>query len=58
MLWNLDETYPVILSGFLYSIYHVILMLLGLEALVTKCDLVIITEQQVWFQVFLTVGIF
>lgn len=58
MLWNLDETYPVILSGLLYSIYHVILMLLGLEALVTKCDLVIITEQQVWFQVFLTVGIF
>lgn len=58
MLWNLDETYPVILSGLLYSIYHVILMLLGLEALVTQCDLVIITEQQVWFQVFLTVGIF
>lgn len=58
VLWDLEEAYPIILSSLLYSIHRVILMLLGLEALGAKPDLVIITEQQLRFQVFLTVGIF
>lgn len=58
VLWDQEEAYPIILSSFLYSIHQVIRMLLGLEALGAKPDLVIITEQQLRFQVFLTVGIF
>ena len=58
MFWDLQEAHPVIASSLLDSVHHVTLVLPGVQALATKQDLVIITEQLQWLPVFLTAGIF